>query len=157
VKLLNGTLELHDVKDVEATCRSILERALLSRNVSYLDVHEYEDALSFFVNTAYEFSLKYDPERVRNEDGTIGMSFSTYLHRFLPARLADWYRQRFVDIRYVEAPTLVDDSYAEFEVAYASRHSWGAGGDSSSHEEVIERGVLVATVQTYSTAPREGT
>lgn len=141
MKLLSQTLALHDVKDVEATCRSILDRVLLSRGVSYLAPDQYEDALTYFVETAWEMSRRYDPEKVRNADGSIGMSFSTYLHRFLPARLADWYRQRFVDIRYVDAPTLVGEEHAAFAAASPVGMSWGE--QAGSVEEVIDRGVLV--------------
>lgn len=148
MKQLNGTLRLYDVADLEATCRSVLDRALRSRGVHFLAPDLYEEALAFFIGEAWIMGDKYDPERVRNEDGSIGQSFNTHLHRWLPLRLADWYRTHYVDVRYVEAPTLVGEEYAELAPdGPKGQHSWTE--DAGSVEEVELRGVLVAT-QSFS-------
>lgn len=77
--LLNGTLSLHDIEDVEAFCIWIME----SRNG--LAPHESEDCLAYLVASAWELSLVYEY--------SLG-TFATFARTGLRRRLADWYRQR---------------------------------------------------------------
>jgi hypothetical protein len=99
VTLLSEPLALHDVRDVEAMCRSILDRQLRAYRAHYLNPDDYEDVLALFVSTAWEWSLTHDPDRE--------LSFSSYLNRYLGPRLADWFRRRFGDARYGPPPEVV--------------------------------------------------
>lgn len=81
--LLAGVLPLHDVRDTEAFCRSVItsSRLKLSRD-------DYDDCLAFLISTAWELSLRYDP-------GDSPPRFSTYARNLLARRLIDWQRKRF--------------------------------------------------------------
>lgn len=96
-RLLQGTLELHDVRDVEGLCRSILDRVLHSWGAR-LQRDDHEDALSYLIATAWRLSQRYEPGR--------SVSFSTYSSRILERRVVDWYRSapKFTDTRYRERP-----------------------------------------------------
>lgn len=80
---------LHDVKDVVGVCKSLLQRAE-SRGWTPTD-EQYEDALGHLLVEAVSMAAEYDP--------TKGISFSTYLGRFLPGRLVDWNRKEGGDRR----------------------------------------------------------
>jgi hypothetical protein len=75
--VLNGTLSLHDVRDVES-----LAQLLLCRTGFHID--DREDALTWAIERIWELSLRYDPGR--------GSTFANYALRHL--RMADYYRQR---------------------------------------------------------------
>jgi DNA-directed RNA polymerase specialized sigma24 family protein len=81
--MLNGKLELHDVRDVEAFCVRILQRTTLTPQ-------DHEDALAYLIESCWLLSTQYQP-------GTA--SFSTYAGKQLPRRLIDWQRKR-KDTRY---------------------------------------------------------
>ena len=104
--LLAEPVPLHDVRDVEATCRSILDRTLREYRSHTMDQDDYDDVLATFIGVAYEWSLKHDPER-ELEPGQTRISFNTYLNRYLGPRLADWFRWRYGDARYGPPPEVV--------------------------------------------------
>jgi hypothetical protein len=83
--VLNGRLELHDIRDTEAFCNNILQKARLT-----LTPQDHEDALAYLIATAWHLSTTYKP-------GT--RSFSGYAGQRLPQRLTDWQRTR-KDTRY---------------------------------------------------------
>lgn len=84
--LLNGTLQLHDIQDVEKFARRILDNHL-RKTRGTLNHTDTEDALAYLVETAWELSLTYNPERTS--------SFSKYAYTRLSLRIIDWYRTRF--------------------------------------------------------------
>jgi hypothetical protein len=79
--VLNSRLELHDIRDVEAFCTSIIRRRRLN-----IPVHDEEDLLAYLVETAWELSTTFQRTTV---------SFSTYAGNTLRARLSDWQRTRY--------------------------------------------------------------
>jgi hypothetical protein len=83
--VLNGTLALNGINDVEAFCTTILNRARLE-----LTPHEHEDALAYLIEETWILSRTYRPG---------ARSFSTHAGTRLPQRLIDWQRQR-KDTRY---------------------------------------------------------
>jgi hypothetical protein len=91
VRLLGAAFALHDVRDVEAHVRALLD-ARLREWGARLRPNEYEDALSYLIDKCWELSRVYDP--------TLGLSFSTYSRRILTARVVDWYRTTYGDARY---------------------------------------------------------
>jgi RNA polymerase sigma factor (sigma-70 family) len=97
--LLNGTLQLQGVDNVESLARRVLDDRLRASS-AFLNPVEYEDALSYMVAEAWVLSTRYDPAK-----GT--QSFSTYAYRILWRRVASWYRQRFGDTRYRSNPVWV--------------------------------------------------
>lgn len=84
--LLNGTLELHDIKDAEKFCRHILDNHL-RRTRAALNPADQEDALAYLVETCWELSTRYDTTR--------SSSFSKYAYNILQRRIIDWYRSRY--------------------------------------------------------------
>jgi DNA-directed RNA polymerase specialized sigma24 family protein len=80
--MLNGTLQLHDIRDVEAYCRTLLQNARLE-----ITQHDAEDALAYLVETAWELSTK-EPRQWHT-------SFSGWLTPLLRLRIIDWQRQRY--------------------------------------------------------------
>lgn len=93
-RLLTTPIAVHDVRDIEAHVRAILDSGL-AELAARLDASLYEDAHSFLVARGLELGRGYDPTR--------GLSFSTYSRRILRLRLADWYRSTFGDARYDRA------------------------------------------------------
>ncbi len=79
--MLNGILALHDVRDVEAFCATIIHRSRLE-----LDEHQHEDLLAYLVETAWQLSTA-DPQPWRT-------SFSGYATPLLRLRIIDWQRKR---------------------------------------------------------------
>lgn len=69
--MLNGTLTLHDIRDVEAYCTNILQRTNHPHD---------EDTLAYLIATTWELSLTYQPGR---------LSFSTWAGTTLRQRLND--------------------------------------------------------------------
>lgn len=88
--MLQGHLALHDVTDVEKLAARALTDALRTMRAT-LNPTDHEDALAYLIATAWELSLRYDPNR--------GWSFSKLAYRTLRLRVPDWYRQRFTDTR----------------------------------------------------------
>lgn len=97
-RLLGQVLPLHDVRDIEAHVRSLLD-ARLAEWGARLDPERYEDALSYLLGKAVELSKNYRPSP--------DLAFSTYSRRILRARVVDWYRLTFHDARYVQNVTTV--------------------------------------------------
>lgn len=95
--MLNGTLTLHDIQDVEAFAAAILHRRGLTPT---------EDLLAYLVEEAWKLSRRYDPRT--------GSRFSAWAKLTLERRLIDIARQHD-DHRYSSRrPTLVhlDDPLA---------------------------------------------
>lgn len=90
MSVLGGTLQLHDVENVETFAQAALTRALGKMGGAALNATEAEDALSYLIATAWELGERYDPAKSPN-----GQSFSTYAGRILPLRVSSWYRIRF--------------------------------------------------------------
>lgn len=127
--MLLAPVSLHDVRDVEATCRSIQERALRGLRAHYLPPDEAEELLADLMAIACQWSLKHDP--------ALGLSFSTYLNRFLGHRVVDWYRRRFGDARYGTPPERVElEDELEIELAGSRANLLE---EASSYEEVETR------------------
>jgi RNA polymerase sigma factor (sigma-70 family) len=127
VSLLNGSLELGDVENVESLARRVLDDRLRASN-AYLNPTEYEDALSYLVAEAWVLSTRHDPEK-----GTA--SFSTYAYRILWRRVASWYRQRFGDTRYRVKPTWVslDDNDLD---EIAADWEWEEPADQTLYQRI---------------------
>jgi DNA-directed RNA polymerase specialized sigma24 family protein len=83
--VLNGRLELHDIRCVESYCAHIIQRSRLN-----LNPHDHEDLLTWLIESTWHLSTTYRPG---------GRSFSAYAGTRLPQRLIDWQRQR-KDTRY---------------------------------------------------------
>jgi hypothetical protein len=83
--MLNGKLELDDVRDTEAFCTYILNRARLN-----LTPHEHEDALAYLIEETWILSTRHRPGNT---------PFSAHAATRLPQRLIDWQRKR-KDTRY---------------------------------------------------------
>jgi hypothetical protein len=81
-RLLPRQWRLHDIDDVEAFCRRVLERA-----GSRLYADEAEDALAYLISECWVLSSAYDPER--------GASFATFAYRALSRRLVDRARSKY--------------------------------------------------------------
>jgi len=79
--VLHGKLSLHDIDDVEAFSAYLIDR---QRRGGYTG-HNYEDLLSWFIESTWELSLRYDPER--------GSSFRNFCASKL--RVASWERVHF--------------------------------------------------------------
>lgn len=72
--MLNGTLTLHDIQDVEAFCTTILDKRGLH------DHPDHDDILAYLIATTWELSTTYEPHLA---------SFSTYAGTALRNRLTD--------------------------------------------------------------------
>jgi DNA-directed RNA polymerase specialized sigma24 family protein len=83
--LLSRAFRLHDVDDVEGLARRALGDQLRSIG-AHLSGHEHEDAVTFLIETTWEASLRYDPER--------SSSFSRFSYRLCRRRTIDFIRQR---------------------------------------------------------------
>jgi DNA-directed RNA polymerase specialized sigma24 family protein len=86
VTLLAGKLVLGDVHDVEALCRSILNRELAERS-AYMTEDDEQDALSHLFEHVVLLWQGFDSQR--------NTSFAGYVSAYLKLRLSDWYRSRF--------------------------------------------------------------
>jgi hypothetical protein len=140
VTLLSEPLPLHDVRDLEATCRAILDRMLREYRSHGMSPDDYEDVLATFIAVAFEWSLKYDPAR-ELDPGQTRISFSTYLNRYLGVRLADWFRRRHGDARYGPPPEVVSLAFElELEAAITARSTLTEA--PTTFEEVETRATL---------------
>jgi hypothetical protein len=100
--VLNGQLALHDIRDTEAFCITIIQRSRLE-----LGHHDQQDLLAYLVEEAWILSRTWRP----------GPSpFSTHAGQWLPRRIIDWQRQR-QDTRYPSntrfAEVSIDDRMAQ--------------------------------------------
>ena len=77
--VLNGTLTLHDIKDVESYCIRIINRATID-----LQHQDREDLLAYLIETTWELSRHQDPTRG---------AFSKWAGYKLTQRITDWQRQ----------------------------------------------------------------
>src|SRR5438132_3110894 len=77
--MLNGNLELHDIRDVEGFCGRIIDRARLE-----LSHQDNEDLWAYLIETTWELSLRFEPGDLK---------FSTYATHTLRRRLVDWQRR----------------------------------------------------------------
>ena len=84
--MLNGRLTLHEIDDVEAFCRRVVD-AHLSSTRTHLRRDDADDLLAYTIELAWEISQRFDK--------TCGVSFSTYAYRLLRVRCVDWMRQRY--------------------------------------------------------------
>jgi DNA-directed RNA polymerase specialized sigma24 family protein len=138
--MLNGTLELWDIRDAEAYCAGLLRNAKLN-----LTTDDHEDALAYLIETAWELSTK-DPQPWRT-------SFSGWLTPILRLRIVDWQRQRhgrstwqFKNHTYQRArPELV--SYE----AEANVHSRNEGNNTDRYTDRLAR----AITETHRDPPRD--
>jgi hypothetical protein len=87
--MLNGTLSLHDVRDVEAAAHRVAEDWLRQKR-AYLREHHKADLVAYLIAIAYELSLNHKPEV---------SSFSQRFYRTGSLRITDWYRSEFQDLR----------------------------------------------------------
>lgn len=85
-RMLSGTLELHDIRDVEAFCGRAMDAELRARGIR-LEPADREDLLAYIIGVAWELSVGYRPGR--------SSSFSSYAYRILRLRVADYFRERF--------------------------------------------------------------
>lgn len=91
--MLTGTLELHDITDVEAFCTTIANGRL--RQYNELD---QEDLIAYLIAQCWILSKRYKPG---------GISFSTYAGTTLRRRIIDWIRTNKHDTRYPTPPELL--------------------------------------------------
>lgn len=96
MRLLSGPWQLHDVRDAEALCRTVLDRVLRGWG-AHLRPDDEKDALSYLLERIWVLSQRYDPTRS-------SLAFSTYASEILERRVVDWYRKRFGDARYSSRP-----------------------------------------------------
>lgn len=78
--MLQGKLELWDIRDVEQFVNTIIQRARLD-----LNHHDREDLAAFLIETTWELSLRYQPG---------GITFSTWAGNTLRLRIVDHTRNR---------------------------------------------------------------
>lgn len=88
--VLNGTLSLHDARDVEALCRAALKRS--GRELSF---HEYEDELARLIAECWRLSKRYDRERDRALEKGRVPSFASYAFEILVQRASAGERERY--------------------------------------------------------------
>lgn len=78
--MLNGTLALHDCRDIEAHCRWIIQHSRITPQPA-----DHEDLLAYLIATAWELSLP--PQRWNT-------SYTGWATPLLHLRTIDWYRAR---------------------------------------------------------------
>lgn len=83
--MLAGTLQLHDVRDVEQFAGRAMVDELRARRIR-LEPADREDLHAYLVAAAWELSTRYDPARAR--------LFSSYAYPILRKRVVDWLRSR---------------------------------------------------------------
>lgn len=80
-RLLNGTLALHDVRDVEAFCAAIIQRRQPD-----LPWVEQDDLLAELIEDCWVLSTRFQPG---------GLSFSTWAQTTLVKRAGAWERRKY--------------------------------------------------------------
>lgn len=78
--MLNGTLTIGNIQDVEGYCNRVIER-----HRPGLHQQTREDLLAYLIATTWELHQRHRP-------GTL--PFSAYAHAQLPLRIVDWQRTR---------------------------------------------------------------
>jgi len=97
---------LHDVRDPEALCHSVL-KSVIGSNGGHFSAADREDVMQYLRTVIWRLSERYKPGRSR-------ISFSTYASYILRRRMVDWYRKQLVDTRYsTRAPDLSLDELLE--------------------------------------------
>lgn len=98
--MLNGTLQLGDIRNVEKLCDRIATQALGARvgrvstsefttsamHANTISEHEREELLSFLITEAWILWRRYDPSK--------GAKFSTFAIPQLRLRVLDWRRRK---------------------------------------------------------------
>lgn len=98
--VLNGRLELWDVRDVEQFCGH-----LIGNKWADLTPYEKEDLHAYLIATCWELSLRYRPG---------GISFSTWAGNTLRKRAIDWYRNERGRTRYVFKDRIIERDLPQF-------------------------------------------
>ena len=120
--LLNGTLQLRDIRDVERLCRS----AMLEHGADRWPWQDQEDCLAYLIERTWELSLRYDPSRDRHP------SFANYAHYRLTHHIvADWQRQHYGDQRY-NRPTITSLNEDPERIHLSAPPD----NEANSHEEI---------------------
>lgn len=88
--MLNGTLALHDIPDVEQHCHSVIAAAT-ARWAPRLNPHDHEDLLTYLIGETWIASNKYDPTQCS--------SFKKYTWALLALRVQQWSRDTNGDKR----------------------------------------------------------
>jgi hypothetical protein len=83
--LLSRVLALHDVNDAEGLARRALGDQLRSMG-AHLSGHELEEAVTYLIETTWEASLRYDPQRCS--------SFSRFSYQLCRRRTIDFIRAK---------------------------------------------------------------
>ena len=120
--LLSAPVALHDIRDLEAHARLTLSRQLRSWQMRLSD-DDFDDALSFLIELAYELEKRYD-ERLAGEHA----SFSGYFLYLARLRLVDWMRRRFFGRRAQRVGDL------SLDAALPDGTTVPAGGDPADRE-----------------------
>jgi DNA-directed RNA polymerase specialized sigma24 family protein len=110
--VLNGTLSLQGIDDVEPFAVAIVQRSRIE-----LNHHDREDLITYLVETCWELSLRYEPG---------GISFSTWAGATLRNRIVDWQRKRYGRTRYVFSDRVFERKLPEL----VSLDADGPSGDS---------------------------
>lgn len=88
--MLQGTLTIHDLKDVEAFCSAALDQTL-KRWRSTLEPSDRDDALAYLISETWRISTRYNPK--------LSPSFAAYARNYQPRFLIEFYRRRWLDTR----------------------------------------------------------
>lgn len=151
MSLLGAPLQLHDVRDAEAFCRTVLDRTLAYQGGRLRHRPDlYESALTYLLETLWDLSQRYDPERVRDpETGEVRVAFSTYATPILAKRISDWYRDELGDSRYGTRPSVLSlDELREREDRF-----WAL--EESDYTTVVAQGDLLTKLALATSVPFE--
>lgn len=140
--MLNGTLSLHDIRDVEAFCTNIAEGPLRQHNP-----HQQEDLIAYLVEECWILSTRYQPG---------GITFSTWARATLQRRIHDHLRKRdgrttwqFADRTYErERPILVS-------IDEAAGHT-STTGQQLTYDHAAQRGLHGLVTETHRDPPPHG-
>lgn len=81
--MLQGTLSLYDIRDVEALAAKVVQQSNLE-----LGYHDKEDLIAYLVSTCWELSLEWEPDESRS------WGFAAWATTTLRRRVVDWDRSR---------------------------------------------------------------
>lgn len=111
VSMLNSVLSLHDIANVEAFCRAVIDDHVafgvrtangLSGPTKALTPEDREDLLQYLVMTTWRYSERYHGK----DDGRGKLCFSGYVIGILHRRVVDWKRTRWRSTRYLKDPVI---------------------------------------------------